>query len=124
MTWNIEPAEPVTMEVALGSGVPGALTVHWEDGTLYARAGSESPTAFQPSGESWKHFWRAVDKADVWAWESVPLSGATMAWRIALDSGMKRVVASGMSFPSTDDFKTFIRALKTLLPGIHIPIVM
>ncbi len=124
MTLSIEPAEPITMEVALGSGIPGALTIHWEDGTLYARTGSASPTAFQPSSESWKHFWRAVDKADVWAWTSVPLPGTPMAWRIALDSGTKRVVASGMSFPSTDEFKTFIRALKTLLPGIRIPIVM
>lgn len=121
MTLSIEPAEPVTMEVALGCGTPRTLAVHWEDGTLYARAGTLPQLAFQPSLESWKHFWRAADKANVWDWNRLPQTDLPILWRIALDSGMKRVIASGASSTS-DEFKTFTRALKTLLPGVSIPL--
>lgn len=121
MTLSIEPAEPVTMEVALGCGTPRTLSVHWEDGTLYAREGTLPQLAFQPSLESWKHFWRAADKANVWEWSHLPETDLPVLWRIALDSGMKRVIASGSS-SSTSEFKTFARALKTLLPGVSIPL--
>lgn len=121
MTLSIEPAEPVTMEVALGCGTLRTLAVHWEDGTLYARAGTLPQLAFQPSLESWKHFWRAADKANVWDWNRLPQTDLPILWRIALDSGMKRVIASGASSTS-DEFKTFTRALKTLLPGVSIPL--
>ncbi len=120
MTLSIEPAEPVTMEVALGCGTPRSLTVHWEDGTLYARTGSAPQLAFQPSLESWKRFWRAADKAEVWEWNRLPQTDLPVLWRIALDSGMKRVIASGVS-ESTDEFKTFERGLRKLLPGVIFP---
>ncbi len=123
MTLSIEPAEPVTMEVALGCGTPGTLAVHWEDGTLYARTGTLPQLAFQPSLESWKHFWRATDKANVWEWGRLYQTDLPVFWRIALDSGMKRVIASGAP-SSTDEFKTFVRALKKLLPGVSIPVSM
>ncbi|MCE5193121.1 MAG: hypothetical protein ABFD13_03790 [Candidatus Cryosericum sp.] len=120
MTRSIEPAEPVTVEVALGLGTPQAMTVHWETGTLYARAGSEPQVAFQPSLEAWKRFWRAVDKADVWNWDCMDQADQPVVWRLALDSGAKRVTASGQS-SATDEFKMFVRALKKLLPGISLP---
>lgn len=120
MTLAIEPAEPVTVEVALGCGTSRTLTVHWEEGTLYARAGSEAQLAFQPSLEAWKRFWRAADKANVWDWDRMQQADQPVLWRIALDSGVKRVTASGQS-SATDEFKTLVRALKKLLPGISLP---
>ncbi|MGB9666520.1 MAG: hypothetical protein ACPL2N_04340 [Candidatus Cryosericum sp.] len=120
MTLRIEPAEPITVEVGLGLGTSRTVTVHWEAGTLYARAGMEPQVAFQPSLEAWKHFWRAVDKADVWSWDRIPQGDQPVLWRLALDSGRKHVTASGQSTAS-DEFKTFVRALKKLLPGISIP---
>jgi hypothetical protein len=120
MTLSIEPAEPVTVEVALGLGTSRTVTVHWEAGTLYARADSGPQLAFQPSLEAWKHFWRAADKADVWNWNRTQQADQPALWRIALDTGAKRVTASGQS-TATDEFKTFVRALKKLLPGIKLP---
>lgn len=120
MTLSIEPAEPVTVEVALGLGTSRTVTVHWEAGTLYARAGSEPQIAFQPSLEAWKRFWRAADKADVWHWNCAQQANQPVLWRLALDSGAKHVTASGQSSTS-DEFKTFVRALKKLLPGISLP---
>ncbi len=121
MTLSIEPAEPVTVEVALGCGTPRTLAVHWEDGTLYARMSAEAQRAFQPTPEDWKRFWRAADKADVWSWNRLQESDSAALWRIALDNGAKRVTASGLSIAS-DEFKTFFRALKKLLPGINFPL--
>jgi len=120
MTFAIEPAEPVTVEVALGCGTLRTVTVHWEEGTLYARAGSEPQLAFQPSLEAWKRFWRAADKANVWNWDRTQQADQPVLWRIALDTGAKHVTASGQS-SATDEFKTFIRALKKLLPGVSLP---
>ncbi len=120
MTFAIEPAEPVTVEVALGCGTSRTVTVHWEAGTLYARAGSEPQIAFQPSLEAWKRFWRAVDKANVWNWGRVQQADQPVFWRIALDSGAKRVTVSGQ-LSTSDEFKTFVRALRKLLPGISFP---
>jgi hypothetical protein len=120
MTVAIEPAEPVTVEVALGCGTSRTVTVHWEGGTLYARAGSEPQLAFQPSLEAWKRFWRAADKANVWNWDRMQQADQPVLWRIALDTGAKRVTASGQS-SATDEFKTFVRALKKLLPGVSLP---
>ena len=120
MTFSIEPAEPVTVEVALGCGTSRTVTVHWEKGTLYARAGSEAQLAFQPSLEAWKRFWRAADKANVWEWNRIQQADQPVLWRIALDTGAKHVTASGQS-RATDEFKTFVRALKKLLPGVSLP---
>jgi len=120
MTFSIEPAEPVTVEVALGCGTSRTVTVHWEKGTLYARAGSEAQLAFQPSLEAWKRFWRAADKANVWKWNRIQQADQPVLWRIALDTGAKHVTASGQS-RATDEFKTFVRALKKLLPGVSLP---
>ena len=119
MTLAIEPAEPVTVEVALGCGTLRTLAVHWDGGTLYARAGSEPQLAFQHSLEAWKRFWRAADKANVWDWDRVQQADQPVLWRIALDTGVKRVTASGQS-SATDEFKTFARALKKLLPGVSL----
>jgi hypothetical protein len=119
MTFSLEPAEPVTLEVALGCGTPRTVAVHWESGTLYVRSGSDPQLAFQPSLEAWKRFWRAADKADVWNWNQSD-SSLPVLWRIALDNGTKRVTASGQSVAS-DQFKTFVRGLKKLLPGASIP---
>jgi len=120
MTFAIEPAEPVTVEVALGCGTSWTVTVHWEAGTLYARAGSEPQIAFQPSLEAWKRFWRAADKANIWNWDRVQRADQPVFWRIALDSGAKRITASGQ-LSTSDEFKTFVRALRKLLPGISLP---
>ena len=120
MTLTTEPAEPVTVEVALGCGTSRTVAVHWEGGTLYARTGSEPQLAFQPSLEAWKRFWRAADKANVWNWDRVQQADQPVLWRIALDTGAKRVTASGQS-SATDEFKTFVRALKKLLPGVSLP---
>lgn len=120
MTVSIEPAEPVTVEVTLGLGTSRAAAVHWEEGTLHARAGSEPQLAFQESLEAWKRFWRAVDKADVWNWNRAQQADQPVLWRIALDTGAKRATASGQS-TATDAFKMFVRALKKLLPDIKLP---
>lgn len=117
MTLSIEPAEPVTVEVAVGCGTSRPLAVHWESGTLYARAGTEAQQAFQPTPEEWKRFWRAADKADVWTWNQLPESDGPAFWHLALDTGAKHVTASGVSVAS-DAFKTFFRALKKLMPGV------
>ena len=87
---------------------------------MYARAGSESQLAFQPSLEAWKRFWRAADKANVWKWNRMQQADQPVLWRIALDTGAKHVTASGQS-SATDEFKTFVRALKKLLPGVNLP---
>ncbi len=81
MTLAIEPAEPVTVEVALGCGTSRTVVVHWEEGTLYARTGSEPQLAFQPSLEAWKRFWRAADKANVWNWDRMLQADQPVLWR-------------------------------------------
>lgn len=37
MTFAIEPAEPVTVEVALGCGTSRTVTVHWEGDIVRAQ---------------------------------------------------------------------------------------
>jgi hypothetical protein len=121
MTWSIEPGEPVTFEVALRCGTPQALTVHWENGMLFARTMGGPQHTLQPTLEDWKRLWRAVDKAGIWNWGRPEDSEQPVLWRIALDNSEKRVTASGFSV-ATSEFRLFIRALKKLLPGIDIPL--
>jgi len=119
------PAHPNKLRFSIG-GVGPWIEVEWQSARLIYREGFmlEAPHTIletTPSDRKWLYFWRALDKADVWAWlpdctkEMVDGTG----WELELEHEGKGVISTGSNdYPGGEGkgsrFEIVLRALQRL----------
>jgi len=116
-----EPHLPRRLD--LGIGIVDGYRVFWGGGSLVWQRTSAAgdvlqEVRLQPSEESWRAFWRALDELDVWGWEpyyepEYPTCGGTQ-WAVLIEHAGRSLKASGRdAWPP--GFERYLAAVRNLI---------